>query len=466
MLTYQDEKDLALEYMLDKFFTVYKTPTDKQEFMAQQISLELYLTPDCNQNCSYCYLCKYKDQLYPKELRDFPTILKNTQILLDYLIENNMNPHRFDLFSGEIWDTQFGYDVLETVYQAVLKGFKPVLIVIPSNMSFVLKDDSLSIIDSYMDKFKEKGIKVCFSCSNDGWHLDKMTRPFNNENEYELKKGTKAYYDRLFDFCAKWDLGFHPMISAHGIEHWEDNFDWWMETLIERGFNPLSSIMFLEVRNDDWTDDKIIHYLKYLNHSADYWAEKYFPTQTNPDEALFMFQKWIHHKLNTNHQTNYTPLLLSSHSIHPGCTIHRSVIVRMGDLAIVPCHRTSYDEFIGGHFKVEDEKIVGVHADNIQVMNQVWLNNMQGSPKCGNCPYTSYCMKGCFGSQFESTGDLLYPCKTVCNLYIARFIFLYHKYTKMGVLIEPEDKEIENIINQIKDTEEYKKWTQISLQII
>ena len=29
MLTYQDEKDLALEYMLNKFFTVYKTPTDK-----------------------------------------------------------------------------------------------------------------------------------------------------------------------------------------------------------------------------------------------------------------------------------------------------------------------------------------------------------------------------------------------------------------------------------------------------
>jgi radical SAM protein with 4Fe4S-binding SPASM domain len=111
-----------------------------------------------------------------------------------------------------------------------------------------------------------------------------------------------------------------------------------------------------------------------------------------------MFGKWIHHKLKTNYQTNYTPLLLSEDELHPGCTIHRSLIVRMGDLAIVPCHRTSYDEFIGGHYIVENDKITGIKANNIQIMNQVWLNNMAGSPKCSSCVFSPYCMKGCFGS--------------------------------------------------------------------
>jgi hypothetical protein len=32
------------------------------------------------------------------------------------MIENKMAPFRFDLFSGEIWDSQFGFDILETVY--------------------------------------------------------------------------------------------------------------------------------------------------------------------------------------------------------------------------------------------------------------------------------------------------------------------------------------------------------------
>ena len=468
MLNYQEEKDVLLAGMLDKFYKIYKQPHDKRDFMSESFSLELYITPDCNQNCSYCYLCKHKDQLYPKELRDFPTILKNTEILLDYFVENKMAPYRFDLFSGEIWDTQFGYDVFETVYKAVQKGFKPRLMVIPSNMSFVLKDESLEVMSEYMQKFKDYGIKVCFSCSNDGWYIDKMTRPFNNEDEFELKKGTKAYYRRLIDFCKKWELGFHPMISAHGIEHWCENFDWWIDMLKTEGFDLMNSIMFLEVRNNDWTEEKITHYLKYLNHSANYWAEEFFPTRIKGDkeEAKKMFQKWIHHKLKTDFQTNYTPLLLSEDDLHPGCTIHRSIIVRMGDLAIIPCHRTSYDEFIGGHYVVENNKIVGVKAENIQIMNQVWQNNMMGSPKCGSCIYACYCMKGCFGSQFESTGDLFYPCDTVCDLYKARFIFLYHKYTSMGIMNEPEDKIIENIIDQIKETEEYKKWTQIALQII
>ena len=63
------------------------------------------------------------------------------------------------------------------------------------------------------------------------------------------------------------------------------------------------------------------------------------------------------------------PHLLSRNAFYPGCTINRALIVRMGDLAIVPCHRTSYDQFLLGYFNVENEKIVGVTAKNIQLMN-------------------------------------------------------------------------------------------------
>ena len=465
MLSYQEEKNKALEYMLNKFYKIYTLKPNEITPMADQISLEVYITPDCNQNCSYCYLCKHKEQLYPKDLRDPEKIIKNFRILLNYFIENKMNPPRFDLFSGEIWETQLGRDIFEEIYQAALKGFHPPMIVIPSNFTFVLKDDTLTMIEDYVEKLKDLGIRVCFSCSNDGWYLDSITRPFNDEEQYELKKGTQAYYDRIIQVCKKWDWGFHPMVSAHGIEHWQENFDWWMKTLLENNFNPHAAIMFLEVRNDDWTNDKIIHYLKYLNHSIEYMLD-FFSTTVPKEEVLFMYQKWSHHQLKTDYSTNYTPLALGAEQYYPGCTIHRSIVVRLGDLAIVPCHRTSYDEFVGGHYKVENDKIVGVEAKNIQIMNQVWLNNMQGSPKCGGCDYMAYCLKGCFGSQFESTGDLFYPCETVCNLYKARAIFLYHKYTKLGILEENEDKPFKEMIEKIKDTEDYRKWTSITQEII
>ena len=104
MLSYQEEKDIALQYMMDKIFKIYKL-SEKDSRNQDLFSLELYVTPDCNQNCSYCYLCKHKDDLYPKELRKPEIILKNIKILLDYLIEKDLNPGRLDLFSGEIWDT-------------------------------------------------------------------------------------------------------------------------------------------------------------------------------------------------------------------------------------------------------------------------------------------------------------------------------------------------------------------------
>ena len=123
-----------------------------------------------------------------------------------------------------------------------------------------------------MSKCCEFKIKPCFSCSNDGLLLDLETRPFQTE-ELNFKKDTEDYYKKLFEFCKKWNLGFHPMVSAHGIEKWSENFLWWMSELKKYHFDR-TSIMFLEVRNDDWTDEKIYHYLKYLNTSINYMNDE------------------------------------------------------------------------------------------------------------------------------------------------------------------------------------------------
>jgi len=100
-------------------------------------------------------------------------------------------------------------------------------------------------------------------------------------------------------------------------------------------------------------------------------------------------------------------------------------------------------------------------------MNQIWLNNFTGVSKCNCCPYNSYCLKGCYGSQFESTGDILYPCETVCELYKARIMLLYAKYTAKNLLdVDGEDAHFKALIDSVKETEEYKKWMPIIQSII
>ena len=89
-----------------------------------------------------------------------------------------------------------------------------------------------------------------------------------------------------------------------------------------------------------------------------------------------------------------------------------------------------------------------------------------GTAKCGACEYNRHCTKGCYGAHLESNGDPFYPCTTVCDLYKARVIFLYHKYNKMNLFGNINDKEEKNFletIEKVKETEEFKKWSEISL---
>lgn len=93
---------------------------------------------------------------------------------------------------------------------------------------------------------------------------------------------------------------------------------------------------------------------------------------------------------------------------------------------------------------------------------------MIGNAKCGDCPYSLLCSRGCYGAQYESNKELLYPCETVCNLYKAQLIFLYLKYEKMGILQKDTRlfEDLLSLINQVKDTKEYEEWKQKILMII
>ena len=57
--------------------------------------------------------------------------------------------------------------------------------------------------------------------------------------------------------------------------------------------------------------------------------------------------------------------MLPSHKGKISCNLVHHLTVRLGDLAIIPCHRLSYDKLIYGKYKVSDNKIVGIEALNI-----------------------------------------------------------------------------------------------------
>ena len=109
---FEKEQDELLKFVLDeRFFKVWTTPEDKtaeELSLWGDTSLELYLTSTCNQKCEYCYLVKY--DLYPQEYNKPEIIMKNLEIIYNWILDNNYYIRETEFFSGEIWHTKFGLD--------------------------------------------------------------------------------------------------------------------------------------------------------------------------------------------------------------------------------------------------------------------------------------------------------------------------------------------------------------------
>ena len=452
-LSFQQENDILLNYILETSLIEKLRNIREEDKRKIDCCIELNITSVCNQKCDYCYLVKYGNELYPPEIRNQDRILNNIRIYLEYLIDSDINPLRIDLFSGEIWGMEFGNKVFDIILEYLDKGLKCNFIMIPSNMSFLTNDKTTEVVQKYIDIFRMKDVDLRFSASFDGKYIDCDTRSYKNESKNSLKNNDE-FYERLFSFCKKNNFGFHPMVGAYKIEEWKKNYTWFHEMLKKYDLNYKNYIMFFEVRNDYWTQDKINTYLDFLNYAFDYEIKNYY----NNDPKEFFYNHIVE---KGEFNRNYDPkFILFDDRPLPACTIHKSLIVRMGDLAIGPCHRTHYDKFLYGRYIVENNKIVGLKANNVQLANRILLGSMNTHPKCSGCIIKNFCIKGCFGAQYETNGEILEPCKTVCNLFKQKMFFLIYKYEKLGLIrdIEENLKESYEEIIKIKNDGEYKQW--------
>ncbi|MDD7592117.1 MAG: hypothetical protein PUJ92_03895 [Bacilli bacterium] len=193
-----------------------------------------------------------------------------------------------------------------------------------------------------------------------------MTRPFNDKSIL-----TDEFYDNLFKFCKKHSYGFHPMLSAYGIDYFKQNYTWFKDKIKEYEFydsekhptDIYNFIMFLEVRNNDWTEEKLYKYIDCLNYMIDYDIDTVWTKELDGLNYLAsQLAKTFYSDIEKFNCQNYINYLSDDEDGVPGCTVSYGLMIRTGDLSIVPCHRTSYQKFIYGKYKVEDNKIIGIEA--------------------------------------------------------------------------------------------------------
>ena len=405
MTTAQENNEL-LNMMLDKrFFSTWKKyfnqestiPTQSYDLISNTC-LELFITPTCNQNCEYCYLVK-NPGLYPKEINNQEQIKENLLKVLQWIEFNRFCIPKIDLFSGEIWHTKFGLEILDIDKEQTQK------------------------IQHYINLFSSIGISLTFSASIDGKIIEDQSRPFNDGS-----KKDDEFYENLFIFAKRNSFGFHPMISAQNVKYWIDNYKWWESMCDKYTLNSITDIMMLEVRSKDWDEEAIQDYKKFI----EFLFKKNFNILNNNPKDYFLYLIGSEEFANYG---NYMPYLLVTSRNTPTCGIIDNLTIRLGDLAIAPCHRTSYTKYLYGKFIEEDGKLSQIEAINpYMAMRILYMNNISGCLFCDTCNFNSVCLRGCFGNQIEENNDPFMPIEECCIFFKEKYKFLLELYKKYGLL--------------------------------
>lgn len=390
-------------------------------------NLELYVTAACNQNCEYCYLVRH-EELYPREAMKPEIIKKNMRIFLDWCLKEGFSFHQVDLFSGEIWHGPFGREILDILLSYIRQGLKVEAVMIPTNASFVLSDRAVAEMANRIEDYERAGCRLQLSGSIDGGLSDGVTRK-GNDSRLTEEKNSEDFYDRFFSFWQKHGFLFHPMVSAENVKYWKENFLWWDEKCREYGYDAFRDVMMLEVRNPGWTEENLEDYKSFL----DFLVDKFLKERCSGDVEKLANHLFLTDIFNPG-GSGYVNFGLTKADSFQGCTVSDMLTVRLGDLAIPPCHRTACDGLLYGRFKVEGGKIVGVEEHNPQIASRILLqDSILCSPGCDCCPYNSFCLRGCYGSQQETEKDPFMPIESVCRLFKGKIDFLIDKFDALGV---------------------------------
>lgn len=411
----KENSELLTYFLENTFFKAWQEPHDPK--WGNYKNLELMVHNKCNLKCKYCYMQKFGDQYFPAGTQSLSKILDNTDVMIDWLYENNYEPC-VEIFAGDSLTDPTCRKMTHKFLDAALAGRRACSsILFPTNMAWVASDKRTKDVYALLEKAEYAGVGMHISASVDGKYMEE-NRP------YKSARGgyTDEFYDKMFTFMARTGSGAHPMVYSNNIEKWIDNFSWWQTKYAEYGI-PWQNLYLLEVRNAEWTLEQTKHYMEFIKFLVRWLYLKYDRDPERTVDALL------------SEHRGFNILMIPFGRIGRGmpCSIQSCLCVRMGDLVITPCHRTSYKHMESGQFMVEDNKITGIEAKNIELFFSIQAADNEMFPYCERCSINGMCKGGCLGAQFETTGNLFAPIPTVCRLAHGKVIAIKEVMQELGM---------------------------------
>lgn len=424
---YQRENQQLADHFLETyFFSRWKKPLSERD--DYKTSIELIISPECNLGCKYCYLHRYRKDIFPASCFDHDLTIQNLHKILNWLTINDYCCE-LEIFSGELFGQEIGYEVMEIIYEWAKntpKERRVPMITIPTNFTFIMSEEHTNKVGNLIERFREIDVCLGLSASFDGKYMEE-NRPFL-PNSLDIKfNGVRDddYYDRCFAFCQKYGCGLHPMVYSKNIEKWPQNFDWFQEKMEE--YDLLwESLYLLQVRNEDWNTEQIKHCTDFIEHLYAFAWEK-----VGHDPSLLV--SWILKGQGFNILGQ--PYTTCGRGIT--CGIQSQFGIRVSDLMVYPCHRLGYKDFYQGQFVDDDRTGLKFMCMNVESLVTTYTLHKESFPYCAQCPINKLCTGQCLGACYESNSNMFVPIPSVCALHHAlalKGMECLKKYNAWGIM--------------------------------
>ena len=439
---YEAENQAVAEQIMEEYFLKHFKPGAENIYGK---NVELIVSPRCNLGCKYCYLHRYRKDIFGEECFNEELTLKNLKLFLKWLEKNEYAPN-IEIFSGELFGQEIGYKVFDVIIEhekQIDPILRPKLITIPTNFTFMCSPEAEARVENIRARLRELNIELGLSASFDGKYME-QNRPYLHDMDVPLG-GKNArddnYYNKTFDYIKASGSGIHPMVYSQGIEKWKQNFLWFQEEMAKRNI-PWESIYLLQVRNEEWTAEQIHELQDFIRFLYEFVWEK---VDHSPEFLCNFILK----------ANGFNMLAEPFTSTGRGltCGIQGQFTIRLSDLMMYPCHRLGYKDFWFGQFVEDEEKNLTYKNLNVELMNATYYCHHEVLPYCANCAIRHCCVGPCLGAQYESNRNLFAPIPTVCNVMfaiVATSIECLLKYGAYNTMMSQLDAEKQTELAYVK----------------
>lgn len=340
----------------------------------------------------------YNNSIYvPEEviINSIENITNNLNYLLDWYINNQFKCNIY-IEDCELWINDEIKDIIFNILMNKFKNYSNLQTIYCSINLSNLAYLNTTFLQAQIDQFKNIGIDLIFTFTDDLIH--------------------EKNYTEIFNLCNKYNYFFKLEINLKNLSCLKEIYLYCKNHLS----NFQTQLILFEKESEEWIEEKINQYLNFLKFYI--------------EDLLSIYGKEEFFKLLiSQHQYNIFNIIslsdkgiLNNSKCSGNCKMYKNLHIIVNNLTISICKKIQYEELIIGYFNIENEKLSQCKPNNISALMIPAHLRRNMTPQCEYCSFIGICPGFCHGDAYYKTLNPLIPLRETCMLRLSKYNFIFY----------------------------------------